>query len=386
MDYVPALLSPNRPLEGAQLDLPTSHRVPVSWLRSYASAPIKWRTVNDILPPGAASAADYEHLKNELLQSKQIGQVLKKQKPSGLWGDNILGLAPSKTLGYKDVGTVAQYRHLLELGLPRDSRAFRLSERLFYRLLSRDESPDLAFEYKAASKGNPELAVWARALYREGATVALAQAGLVEDPRVRGSAHRIATGVSQFLRSELSAKPLVRRGSRTVLHPEAFLPTVMSVAMISYMPTLQRERAGFIERLCSFLAEPQPKKKFVIQLGRKAVVPVFHLMGNPVEVDRSGNPKDLPLALMWIEILVRMGMLHTNEPAVRALQRLLADVDHQGVWAPKNLRSLPKSPSRLADFAFPLEADTKTVEGRQVDVTFRLALIAKLAGRTLEYT
>ncbi|HET7039005.1 MAG TPA: hypothetical protein VFH97_03905 [Gemmatimonadales bacterium] len=386
MDYVPALLSPNRPLEGAQLDLPTSHRVPVSWLRAYASAPIKWRTVNDILPPGAASAADYEHLRNELLQSKQIGQVLKKQKVSGLWGDNILGLAPSKTLGYKDVGTVAQYRHLLELGLPRDSRAFRLSERLFYRLLSRDESPDLAFEYKAASKGNPELAAWARALYREGATVALAQAGLVEDPRVRGSAHRIATGVSQFLRSELSAKPLVRRGSRTVLHPEAFLPTVMSVAMISYMPTLQRERAGFIERLCSFLAEPQPKKKFVIPLGRKAVVPVFHLMGNPVEVDRSGNPKDLPLALMWIEILVRMGMLQTNEPAVRALQRLLADVDHQGVWAPRNLRTLPKSPSRLADFAFPLEADTKTLEGRQVDVTFRLALIAKLAGWTLEYT
>jgi hypothetical protein len=386
MDYVPALLSPNRTLQGAQLDLPTSHRVPVSWLRAYASAPIKWRTVNDILPPGSASPADYEVLRNELLQSKQVVQALKKQKASGLWGDNILGLAASKTLGYKDVGTVAQYRHLLELGLPRDNRAFRLAERVFYRLLSRDEAPDLAFEYKTASKGNPELALWARALYREGATVALAQAGLVEDPRVRGSAHRTATQVSQFLRSDLSAKPLVRRGSRTVLHPEAFLPTVMSVAMISYMPTLQRERAGFIERLCSFLAEPQPKKKYVIQLGRKAVVPIYHLIGNPVEVDRSGNAKDLPLALMWIEILVRMGMLHTNEAAVKALQRLLSDVDEHGVWAPRNLRTLPKSPSHLADFAFPLEVDAKTVERRQADVTFRLALIAKIAGWTLEYT
>jgi hypothetical protein len=40
----------------------------------------------------------------------------------------------------------------------------------------------------------------------------------------------------------------------------------------------------------------------------------------------------------------------------------------------------------VADFAFPLEAEAKTLERRQADVTFRLALIAKLAGWTLEYT
>jgi hypothetical protein len=375
-----------RSLEGETLDLPTSHRVPVSWLRLHASAPIKWRTVNDILPPGAASPADFEALRSELLQHKHVLQVMKKQKASGLWGDNILGLAPNKTLGYKDVGTVAQYRHLVELGLPRDDRAFRLTERVFYRLLSRDEAPDLQFEYKAAGKGNAELTNYTRSLFREGATVALAHAGLIEDPRVRGSAHRIASQVSVFLRSELSAKPLVRKGSRTVLNPEACPPTTMSVATVAYMPTLQRERAGFVERLCAFLADPEPKKKYVITLGRKVLPPIYHLLGNPVEVDRAGNPKDLPLALYWIELLVRLGMLHTNEAAVRSLERLMADVDSQGVWAPKNLRALPKSASRLADFAFPLEQDAKTLERRQADVTFRLALIAKLAGWTLEFT
>jgi hypothetical protein len=354
-------------------------------LRAHASAPIKWRTVNDILPPGSASTADYEALKAELLQTKHVVQVLKKQKPTGLWGDNILGLAPNKTLGYKDVGTVSQYRHLLELGLPRDERAFRLTERVFYRLLSRDEAPDLLFEYKGSAKGNPELVTWTRSLYREGATVALANAGLIEDPRVRGSAHRIATDISTFLRGEMSAKPLIRKGSRQILHPEAYPPTTMSVAIIAYMPTLQRERAGFVERLCAFLAEPEPKKKYVIALGRKTLPPVYHLLGNPIEVDRTGNAKDLPLTLHWIEILVRLGMLHTNEAAVRALQRLMSEVDSQGVWAPKNLRALPKSPSRLADFAFPLEQEPKTLEKRQADVTFRLALIAKLAGWSLEY-
>jgi hypothetical protein len=355
-------------------------------LRAHASPAIKWRTVNDILPPGAASPADYETLKAEVLQYKLVTQTFKKQRKGGLWGDNILGLASSKAQGYKDVGTVAQYRRLLELGVPREERAYRLAERMFFRLLSRDESPDLLVEYKAAAKGNPDLVSWSRERFREGATAALAHAGLVEDPRVRGSAHRIASQVSQFLRSELAAKPLIRKGPRTILHPEAFPPTTLSVAIISYMPTLQRERAGFVERLCAFLSQPQPKKKYVIAVGRKTIQPTYHLLGNPIEADRYGSAKDLPLALHWIELLVRLEALHTNELAVRVLRRLLDEVDAAGVWAPRNLRTVPKSPSKLADFAFPLEVDFKAPESRQVDVTFRLALIAKLAGWQLEYT
>lgn len=366
-------------------DLPTAHRVPISWLRAYAAAPLKWRTINDILPPGAAAPEDYAAIQQEVVESKQVQQVVKKQRKSGLWGDNVLGLAPNKTAGYKDVGTIAQYRRLLELGVPHEERAFRLANRFLFRLLSRDESPDLLAEYKTAAKSNPELALWSREQFREGAAVALAQAGLIEDPRVRGAAHRAASQVSHFLRSELAEKPLVRRSNRNVLHPEAHPPTTLSVALIAYMPSLQRERAGFVERLTAFLAQPAPKKTYVITIGRKVVQPTYQLLGNPLEADRSGTPKDLPLALHWIELLVRMEMLRTNELAVKILGRLLSDVDANGVWAPKSLRSLPKSKSRLADFMFPLEYDGRTMEARQADVTFRLALIAKLAGWTLEY-
>lgn len=317
---------------------------------------------------------------------KRVLQTIKKQKKHGLWGENVLGLAANKTLGWKDVGTVAQFRHLLELGVPHEDRVFRQTDRYFYRLLSRDESPDLLAEYKAAAKTSPDLAGWSRALFREGATAALAQAGQAEDPRVRGAAHRIASQVSHFLRSELAEKPLVRKGNRNILHPEAAPPTALSVAVIAYMPALQRERAGFVERLCAFLAQPAPKRKYVIPVGRKVLPPTYHLLGNPIEADRSGNAKDLPLALYWLELLARMGMLQSNDVALKVLGRLLSDVDHRGVWSPKSLRSLPKSPSKLADFAVPLELDGKTMERRQADVTFRLALIAKLAGWTLDYT
>ena len=367
-------------------DLPSSHRVPVSWLRAHAAPALKWRTLKEILPPGSAALEDYASLQAEAVDAKPAQQIMKKQRKSGLWGDNILGLAANKTLGYKDVGTVAQYRRLLELGVPHDHRVFRQPDRFFFRLLSRDESPELLAEYKTAAKGNPDLVPWAREHFREGAAVALAQAGMIEDPRVRGAAHKTASQVSHFLRGELADKPILRRANRNVLHPEAYPPTTLSVALVAYMPSLQRERAGFVERLVSFLGQAPAKRQYVIPIGRKAIQPVYHLLGNPLEADRGGMPKDLPFALHWIELLVRLESLPSNETAVRILLRLLADVDHRGVWAPKSLRSAPKSKSKLADFMFPLETDAKTVEGRQTDVTFRLALIAKLAGWTLEYT
>jgi len=367
------------------LELPTSHRVPVSWLRIHGSGPLKWRTLKDILPAGSASPDEYATLQTDAVQSKQTQQVLRKQRKSGLWGENVLGLAANKTLGYKDIGTIAQYRRLTELGVPHEDRVFRLADRFLFRLLSRDDSPDLLAEYKSAAKGNPELVIWARDQFREGAAAALAQAGMIEDPRVRGAAHRIASRVSHFLRSEVAERPLLRRASRNVLDPEAYPPTTLSVALIACMPSLQRERAGFVERLTAYLALPAPKKQYVIAIGRKVIQPTYQLLGNPLEADRSGMPKDLPLALHWIEVLVRLGSLHTNETAVKILLRLLADRDRNGVWSPKSLRSLPKSKSRLADFMFPLEQDGKTLERRQADVTFRLALIAKAAGWRLEF-
>jgi hypothetical protein len=274
----------------------------------------------------------------------------------------------------------------VELGTPVDQRAFRLADRILFRLLSRDEDPTLLFETAKLAKGAPEFALWVRNLMRQGATAALAEAGQVEDPRVRGAAHRIASDISQFLRSEFTDKLFVRKGSRTILHPEANPPTLEAVAAIAYMPSLQRERAGFVERLCAFLANPAPKRPYVILAGKRVVKPTTHLLGDPIVADSAGRPKDLALALHWIELLARMGMLNSSPTAVKVLGRLLSECDQTGVWNPGSLRGLPKGTSGLADFALPLEIDGKTPERRQSDVTFRLALIAKHAGWTLDYS
>jgi hypothetical protein len=321
----------------------------------------------------------------EVSQYRLVKQLARKQWQNGLWSGNMLGIAPLKSQGIKDVGTVAQYRRLVELGVPQISRSFRLAERLFYRVLSRDETPALWFEYQKPAAGNPELRAWARTFLREGVTCALAHAQRIEDPRVRGSAHKVISDVSQFLRSELADGPLQKKAAKHILHPDAHPPTLFSVSMLAYMPRLQRERAGFVERLGRFLAKPAPKKSWTIHIGRKAIKPTYHFLGDPLKADKRGNTPDIPWALHWIELMVRLGLLEVLPSAQRVLARLLQDCDEQGVWSPRNLRAVPKGTSRLPDFAFPLELDGRTPERRRADVTFRLALIAKLAGWSLEY-
>ncbi len=318
-------------------------------------------------------------------ESKAAQAVVKKQKDTGVWGGNLLALAPAAAQGIKDVGTIPQYRRLLQLAWPRDGRPFKLADRVLFRLLTRDENPALLFEYQKLVAAEPAAEPWVRDLIREAASCALAEAGHVEDPRLRGSGHRIASAVSQFLRSPLAEKPFIKSSKNLVLHPEAHPPSWYSVAMLGSMPNLQRERAGFTERLGHYLAQPAPKKAFGVQLGKKVVRPIHLLLGDPIEADAKGTPKDLPLALHYIEMLARIGALHTAPVATKVLARLLKDCDDRGVWAPKGLRAAPKPLNKLTYHTYPLHLENATTEDREVDVTFRLALIAKLLGWALDF-
>jgi hypothetical protein len=320
-----------------------------------------------------------------IADSKLVQAVVKKQKDNGVWGGNLMALAASAKDGIKDTGTIPQYRRLLQLGLPHGARPYKLADRVLFRLLSRDDDPFLQFEFAKLSKDSPEAAEWAREHMREAVAAALAEAGYLEDPRLRGAAHKIATSVSAFLRSPMADKPFVRSGSKTILNPEAHPPTWYSVAMIAAMPNLQRERAGFTERLGQYLGTPMSKKAFTWQVGKRVLKPELLLLGDPIVADAKGNAKDIPLALHFIELLARISALHTNPVATKVLARLLADCDEQGVWRPKALKSTPRAGHRISYHTWPLHLESKSADTRIVDVTFRLALIARLLGWPLEY-
>ncbi len=320
-----------------------------------------------------------------MANSKLAQAVVKKQKDTGVWGGNLLALAPSAKDGLKDVGTIPSYRRLLQVGFPAQGRPFKLGDRLLFRLLSRDEDPALLFEFGKYSKEAAPASEWVREFLREAAATALAEAGYIEDPRLRGAAHKIATAVSTFLRSPLAEKPFARVSGKTVLHPDSHPPTWYTVAMIAAMPNLQRERAGFTERLGQYLAQPAPKKAFLVQIGKRTMKPDLFLLGDPIAADAKGNAKDIPLALHFIELLARIHALHTAPVATKVLSRLMADCDQQGVWRPKTLKAAPKPGHKILYHTWDLQPENKSAESRLVEVTFRLALIARLLGWPVEF-
>ena len=109
------------------------------------------------MPPELIAADE-----DAVIQSKQVQSVIKKQKDTGIWGGNLLALAPSAKDGIKDIGTIPQYRRLLQLGVPRSARAYKLADRVLFRLLSRDDDPFLQFEFAKLSKDSPAAMEWAR--------------------------------------------------------------------------------------------------------------------------------------------------------------------------------------------------------------------------------
>jgi hypothetical protein len=362
------------------LELPGAHRFPLAWLYEAASAPIQYRALTEVAPASLRDPERVAVLKAAVLTDKSATAIARKQKDTGLWGGNLLGYGSSKVFGWKETGTIFQYRRLIELGWDPESHPFKLADRFLFRLLSRDEDPALLVEFQRPTKSDHGLGVWARNMHREAAASALARAGRVDDPRLRGAAHKIASDISTYLRSELIQKPFRKQSGKTILDPAATPPTIFGVETLAFMPAVQRERSGFVERLATYFSTPAPKRAFFVLAGRKFFKPVFELLGDPLRADSQGHVSDVPFAVYWLELLARLGVVRQIPSASKVLARLYSECDDQGIWTPKNLRGLPKSDNPVLVHWFPLEGPGKSPAQRQTDVTFRLGLIARLMG------
>lgn len=365
------------------MEIPSTHTVPLSWLSEAASPPIQYRTLTEVVPESARDPERVAALRDQVLRYKEALAIVRKQKETGLWGGNLLAPGPSKAMGWKETGTIYQYRRLLELGWPGDARPFRFADRFLFRLLSRDEDPALLVEFQRAAKTDSGLALWVRNMGSQAAAAALARGAHQDDPRLRGAAHRIATDISAYLRSELAQKPFKKARGKTVLDPLAYPPTVFSVELLAFMPAVQRERAGFLQRFVTYFSTPAPRRAFSIQAGKKLLPPLFEILGDPLHADAQGRITDVPFAVYWLELLTRLGIVRQVPSAAKVLARLYNECDDQGIWTPSGLRALPKSTNPVVSHYFPLEGPGKSPAQRQTDVTFRLALIARLLGMPL---
>lgn len=301
----------------------------------------------------------------------------------GTWNGSMLSLPSKSSERFEGIGTIPAFRRLLEYGWDKDAPPIVHSKRVLFRLLAEDNDPELLYELRPAKgKVEPEVLMAQRQLLREAAAATLAQAGFESDPRLRGAAHRIVDRIAEFLRSPLAEKPWIRVGNKQVLHPDAAPPSIYALHLLAHMPLFQSEHYEAMELMFAHLSRPLPRQESIQQVGLNTMMPLpYAMLGDPLP-HRNAVEDDVPKALAWLELMARLGFLRRNETWTKMYERFVDDCGRDGVWHPHKGSAMPKSSDPYVWPLFPLEVPHAGDE-RWADVTFRIGLIARCAGRPI---
>lgn len=346
---------------------------------AHASPAIKYRALTEV---ARMSPAEAEKVSSLPLSHKSALMLALQQAPDGTWDGGMLTVPSSRAEHFEGVGTIPAVRRLIECGWHRDTPPLAHARRILFRLLAEDEDPAYLFELGGKHAQDEDSVKRGRALLREAAAAALAQAGYEGDPRLRGAARRILTRMADYLRSPLAQKPFIRQGNQHMLAAEACPPSFYVVMMLAYMPLFRAEHHREMDALYTHLAQQQPRQEAVQLVGNKAL-PVPHLVLGDLLPHRNAADADVPFALYWLELMARLGYLKRNENWSKLFERFLEDRDREGVWHPHKGMASPRSTNSFVWPTYPIETQGSGEE-RWADMTFRLGLIARLAGRTIE--
>jgi hypothetical protein len=352
-------------------------QIGLDWLLTHGSPPVQYRAIVDVARLAPAHADDLPYAWAPALR------LALTQQADGRWGRTMLGVPSTRAESFDGVGTISAVRRLLEYGWDRESPPLARVRRLLFRMLAEDDDPAYLFEFASKGKVEEEVARRGRGILREAAASALAQAGYEGDPRLRGAARRILDRINAYLKSPLAQKPWVRVGNRQVLAPEASPPSIFALTMLAYMPFFRSEHHEHVERLYTFLTQALPRQESAQLVVGTTVLMQPHLVLGDMLPHRNAVDADVPAALMWLELMARLGFLRRNENWSKLLDRFVDDCDRAGVWHPHKGMAMPRTTSPYVWPMFPLE-ETALGEERWADVTLRIGIIARAAGRTIE--
>ena len=358
---------------------PSPVRFPLDWLLAHASPAIQYRALTEVV---RLTPAETEKVSSLPFAHKPALMLALQQAPDGTWDGGMLTQPSSRAEHFEGIGTIPAVRRLIEYGWHKDTPPLVHARRILFRLLAEDEDPSYLFELGGKHAPDEESVKRGRALLREAAGAALAQAGYEGDPRLRGAARRILTRMADYLRSPLAQKPFIRQGNQHMLAAEAAPPSFYTVMMLAHMPLFRAEHHREMDALYTHLSQPQPRQEAVQLVGRSAV-PAPHLVLGDLLPHRNAADADVPFAVYWLELMARLGFLKRNENWMKLFERFLEDRDREGVWHPHKGSASPKSSNPFVWPTYPLET-LAAGEERWADMTFRLGLIARLAGRPIE--
>lgn len=351
----------------------------MTWLLDHAAPPIQYRSIIDVAKLAPPISTDVSPLP---LTYRPALTLAVTQDVDGSWNRSMLSLPSNRAEHFEGVGTINAVRRLLEYGWDKETPPLVHARRILFRLLAEDEDPDYLFEMSGKSTPDEDTIRRGRAIFREAAAAALAQAGYEGDPRLRGAAKRMIERVASYLRSPLAQKPFIRMGNQHVLPPEAAPPSIYMLQMLAYMPLFRTEHHDAVELLYHHVSQALPRQE-VVQLCGKKVVAQPHLVMGDMLPNKNVADTDAVFAVAWLELVARLGFLRRNENWSKLFDRFLEDRDEHGVWHPHKGMSALRNTNPFIWAMYPLEEDLSGEE-RWTDVTFRLGLIARLAGRAIE--
>lgn len=360
----PAVPVPPRPI-----------KFPLGWMLDHASHPIQYRAITEVakmpqlLPPKG----------HDLPLAHQPAIVLAlTQGSDGIWHDSMLTVPKPGARHFAGVGTVHAARRLVEYGWSKDTPPLNCVRRSLFRLLAEDEAPEYLYEL-GTDNLSEDLVRRGRGILREAAGAALAQGGYEADPRLRGAARRILDRVAAYIRSPGAQKPFVRYGNQHALPPDAAPPSIYALEMLAHMPLFRHEHYEAMERIYDHLAHAAPKMETVQMCGRELVSQPHLIMGDMLPTRNAGDA-DIPFAMHWLELMARLNFLKRNEGWLKIYDRYLDCCDSHGIFrTSKGMVLTSEDPHTW--HMYPL--DDRSEPG-VADVTFRLGLIGRIIGRTIE--
>jgi hypothetical protein len=345
----------------------------------HAAGPIQYRSITEVAKLPASIS---ERVASLPFTHRPALTLAMTQHPDGTWNHSMLSLPSARAEYFEGVGTINAARRLLEYGWNKDTPPLTQTRRVLFRLLAEDQDPEYLFEMGGKHAPDDDMARRARAILREAAAATLAQAGYEGDPRLRGAARRIIERVAAYLRSPLAQKPFVRIGNQHVLPPQSAPPSVYALLMLAHMPLFRNEYHDAMALLYHHLSQPMPRQE-AMQLCGKKVVAQPHLVLGDMLPHRNAADNDVVFSITWLELMARLGFLRRNENWSKIYERFLDDRDNAGVWHPHKGMTVPRSTNPFLWPMYPLE-DHLSGDERWADVTFRLGLIGRLSGRTID--
>ena len=339
--------------------------VPINWLVDQGSGPIRYRAFTEL----AKVSPVPDRLLSLVYGHPPAITLAITQRAEGTWYNAMLAVPSPRAQGFEGIGTILAYRRLLEYGWEKDAPPLFHARRILFRLLAEDNDPTLLFELAEKGKHDDDVRR-NRVLLREAAAAALAQAGYEGDPRLRGAALRLLARVMTYLRSPLAADPWTDATKR-VLAPGASPPSYFFLLMLAHMPLFRLEHASEMDEILRYLTSAQQGEG---SPGQRHLV-----MGDPLADEEGAS--DIAFATAWLELTARLGYLKRYDPWAQSFARLIEQCDESFVWRGKRGAGARAS----SPFVWPaFQLGAGTADDHASEVTFRLGLIAKFAGRPLE--